>query len=413
MAWLQQNEYGQFHVSFRFGGKKYKRSLHTDATKEAQASVGQLEQTLRMVKLGLLAVPSDADVPQFLLSGGRTIHRSADAAPRLTLRQLFTVYFDAMPPGSLEPSTLQGMKIHQRHLERLLGADREVPTLTKTDLQSYVNRRAKEKGRRGLVTTTTIKMAVITLRTLWNWAVSDGKLAGQFPNRGLMYPKSKEKEPFRTRAEIERMIARGVPEARQKELWDSLFLTKPEIDELLAYSKTHARHAVLYAMIAFAAHTGARRSEIVRSQVADLDFEGESITLRERKKSHDKTTTRRVPMSTFLAKTLKEWLAEHPGGPDTFALPPGLARSKNKSDKPRPVSREEAFDHFKRTLANSKWSVLRGWHVLRHSFISNLAMNGVDERLLDAFSGHTSEIRKRYIHLIPAVASKAIKSVFG
>ncbi len=97
MAWLQQNEYGQFHVSFRFGGKKYKRSLHTDATKEAQASVGQLEQTLRMVKLGLLAVPDDADVPQFLLSGGRTLHRSADAAPRLTLRQLFTAYFDAMP----------------------------------------------------------------------------------------------------------------------------------------------------------------------------------------------------------------------------------------------------------------------------------------------------------------------------
>jgi len=28
------------------------------------------------------------------------------------------------------------------------------------------------------------------------------------------------------------------------------------------------------------------------------------------------------------------------------------------------------------------WEVLRGWHVLRHSFISNCASRGVDQRLL-------------------------------
>jgi integrase len=58
--------------------------------------------------------------------------------------------------------------------------------------------------------------------------------------------------------------------------------------------------------------------------------------------------------------------------------------------------------------------VLRGWHVLRHSFISNCAAKGVDQRLIDAWVGHTTEeMRKRYRHLIPDVEQQAIQTVFG
>jgi len=35
----------------------------------------------------------------------------------------------------------------------------------------------------------------------------------------------------------------------------------------------------------------------------------------------------------------------------------------------------------------SKWSVIPGWHCLRHSFISNCAARGVDQRLIDHASG--------------------------
>ena len=31
------------------------------------------------------------------------------------------------------------------------------------------------------------------------------------------------------------------------------------------------------------------------------------------------------------------------------------------------LTRKEAHDHFKRTLAGSKWSKIRGFHVFRHS----------------------------------------------
>jgi integrase len=56
---------------------------------------------------------------------------------------------------------------------------------------------------------------------------------------------------------------------------------------------------------------------------------------------------------------------------------------------------------------------LRGFHVFRHSFASNCAAKGIDQRILDAWLGHTTEIRKRYLHLIPSNESAAIGLVFN
>ena len=41
------------------------------------------------------------------------------------------------------------------------------------------------------------------------------------------------------------------------------------------------------------------------------------------------------------------------------------------------------------------WGVLRGWHCLRHSFISNCAAQGIDQRMLDQWVGHTTEEMRR------------------
>jgi hypothetical protein len=47
--------------------------------------------------------------------------------------------------------------------------------------------------------------------------------------------------------------------------------------------------------------------------------------------------------------------------------------------------------------------VLRGYHLLRHTFISICASQGVDQRLIDEWVEHqTEEQRKRYRHLDPS-----------
>ena len=54
-----------------------------------------------------------------------------------------------------------------------------------------------------------------------------------------------EKPPFQTWQEIERKINRGgLTGAEQADLWDCLFLTLPEIAELLAFVKTNAQASV-------------------------------------------------------------------------------------------------------------------------------------------------------------------------
>jgi integrase len=53
-------------------------------------------------------------------------------------------------------------------------------------------------------------------------------------------------------------------------------------------------------------------------------------------------------------------------------------------------------------------------HCLRHSFIFTCASNGIDERLIDEWSGHsTEEQRRRCCHLNPNIQADALPSVFG
>ena len=167
-------------------------------------------------------------------------------------------------------------------------------------------------------------------------------------------------------------------------------------------------------MVVFAAHTGARRSEILRSRIDDFDFAAESVLIREKKRSHEKSLTyRRVPMTDLLIETMTEWFEHHPGGPHAICAELRMRRGKRR-EAYVPLTRTEARDHFKRTLRGSKWEKIRGFHVLRHSFCSNLAAGGVDDRIIREWMGHMSEeTARRYRHLFPDQQRRAIDSVFG
>ena len=147
-------------------------------------------------------------------------------------------------------------------------------------------------------------------------------------------------------------------------------------------------------------------------------------------------------MTSLLQEALREWLAVHPGGPWLFCHGGTVQRSRKRSattghkgQKTRstsqtgraagvrkrtemgsgqPLTRSEYHDHFKRVLAGTKWEMMRGGHVFRHSFCSNLAMKGVDQRIIDDFVGHqTEQQQKRYRHLAPNTKTQALKGVYG
>ena len=67
----------------------------------------------------------------------------------------------------------------------------------------------------------------------------------------VRYSKTTEKPPFQTWQEIQRKISRnGLSEDGQKELWDYLFLTLPEIDQLLEHVEETAKHDFNIPMVA-------------------------------------------------------------------------------------------------------------------------------------------------------------------
>lgn len=167
-------------------------------------------------------------------------------------------------------------------------------------------------------------------------------------------------------------------------------------------------------MVALAAFTGARRSEMLRMPDADADLVAGVVTIREKKRVKGRRSTRNAPITTKLTQVLRDWLAVKPEGPHLFCQSERVARSKKKRASPTAVTGDEAHDHFKRTVGGSKWSVMRGWHVLRHSFCSNMVAAGIDQRIIDEIMGHsTEEQRRRYRHLAPKMSVDAVEAVFG
>jgi site-specific recombinase XerD len=53
-----------------------------------------------------------------------------------------------------------------------------------------------------------------------------------------------------------------------------------------------------------------------------------------------------------------------------------------------------------------------GWHVLRHTFASHLAMRGKPMKVIQELLGHaTMEMTMRYAHLAPAVHRDAVAAL--
>lgn len=415
MAWLELETSGQYHVAFRFGSRKFKRSLKTSNRRTAESRCTRLEENIQLVESGRLVIPLGANIPAFLMSDGK-LNANVEIPRYWTLGELCIDYFENLPNGSLEPNSVYTARIHVQHIHRILGSKFHVQGLSNADLQQYVERRSKEKGRRGrLVSTATIKKELSTLSSIWTWARRMKHVHGTFPNEGLRFPIVQEKPPFQTWQEIERQIARGgLSEVEIAELWDCLFLTLAEIDQVLQFVRDNSRQRFLFPMFVMAAHTGARRSELIRSRIDDFNFAAGCVHVRERKRVKGKKTLRQVPLSPMLCRTFKDWFDNHPGGVYTFCYADRPTRSRKSKSESAPLTVDEASDQFRSVLKGSKWDVIRGWHVFRHSFASNCALKRIDQRMINAWMGHqTEEMMKRYQHRFPDSQASAIKSVFG
>jgi integrase len=405
MASLQKKG-DSWHCQFTFQHQRRTWVIGAVGDREAKAIKAKVEYLLMRIKQHLLEVPAGMDIVTFVEFDGK----APAATPRrrnqdTTFARFRDAYINTFGNGAIEENTLYTAKIHLAHLAATLGEQFSLSTLVLADLQRHIDRRRKK------VAAITIKKEIDTFRGAWNWAGRMGQVEGSFPSGDLVFPKGEEKLPFMTWAQIERRVGAG---GDPQELWECLFLREHEIENFLDFVQKRKAPAWVYPMCVMAAHTGARRSEMLRAERQDVDFEAGIITLREKKRVRGKVTTRRVPMSTRLKNALTALPAVNGrlfGERSVQAAQKAFVRIVGKHTSGAKNVKTKARTEAQR---RTKWAVVKGYHVLRHSFISALANKGIDQRIIDEMVGHQTEsMRRRYRHLYPQTVADAVKQVFG
>lgn len=394
-------------IYWRHDGKLVSKTIRVAHERDAQRACSIVEEAIQDLGRGKLAIPEGVDPKAFIFSGGRVaspppgVARPDGAPPGSprTLVELFDAY-RASPPPHLEPSTRRMVEIHFRRI----ASTATVSKLRDFDLgaaQAYVSVRSAMEYQGRAIGRETIAKELKTLRQAWTWVAGRTRgMAGPDWSVGdLSFPKARAVHPFKTWGEIEREVGRGgLTDREVAELWDCLWLDREQVREFLAHVRSADVPAWVIAMVATAAFTGARRSELCRSRLGDWDLDAGKGRVRQKKRDKEvEFSFRDVPVHPDLDSALRDWFSAHPGGVFTFAGP----------DQDEPTW-HQASHYFRSIVAGSKWSVVRGWHVLRHSFASNLASAGVDQRLIDAWMGHSTDIRLRYQHLRPKDQQDAI-----
>lgn len=174
------------------------------------------------------------------------------------------------------------------------------------------------------------------------------------------------------------------------------FLTFDEADRLLAAATGEDRTMILAGM-----RTGMRMGELRGLRWGDVDLVAGRLVVR-RAIVRGKVTTpknhkpREIPLSAELAAALKSH--RHLRGESVFATASGT-----------PIGADPMRWMLGRVQRRAGLRPI-GWHVLRHTFASHLAMRGVPPKTIMELMGHGSlAMTMRYAHLAPEVARDAVQ----
>jgi integrase len=397
---------GVYIARFRFCGKEYKRSLKTTVRKAAEGVLHRIEDALHRLAMHLITVPPGVDPGDFVLSGGTLIAPGSQPRDRpvRTPAQAVPEYLECL--GHLAPSNRCTIGSHLRSLLRLLGpkAERPLDRIEPRDLEEFLQARLREGCH------TTVSKVRHSVVQMFAWTVTQGYLENS-PARCLTKIKaSGDPSPFRTVQEIEAILLRGDLGAEEiLSAWDCLYLAPAEIADLLATVRQRSHDEVSYLLHAIPAYTGMRRGEVLRLRWIDIELDQDAMVARSRKQSRQSVETRRrIDLHPELKQSLLEWQHKRPRGQFVICEENGVG----------PLTTWRANTLFRQPLRRTTWCLCSakdwfkiGFHTYRHSFASNLAAAGVDQRVIDEFMGHTTEaMRKRYRHLFPRDRRSAIES---
>lgn len=386
-------------IQFHYRGKPYKISLGTITDTQAKAVRERTQRRLTEVKSGILQPPSDgSDLAEFFVRG-RLVTQSTKTeenhnGPGPDFETVCDTYLKS-EEARISRNYLSTKRIHLSNFSEFLGprVRRPLSELKLSDIEDYANRRREE------VAAKTVNDEISTFAHLFEYAIRHGYLAKNLAKEVPRFKEEGSLKKFRTLKEIQEEIARGgYSDSEANELYESCHLTGEEIQELLGICKE--KDPWLYPLLATIAFTGIRRGEATRLEWQHVDFARRILRVGSRKQSTKKELVGRdIEMHEKLVAVLKEYLKTCKG---RYVF----------HENGQPINPPDLHSRWGALVKGTKFDNLSGYHVLRHSFASNLAAQGVDQRIIDTFMGHqTEEMRKRYQHLFPERKNEAIHSL--
>ena len=345
---------GNWQVRFYWNGEQQERSCRTKTRSKALRTLASIEDTLDLLKSGRISIPDGVEPIVWIASGGKLEQKPKENGKPKDKRfgTVCDTYFkEQQDEGAKAATTRAAEQTHIGHLKRLIGRSKSIEAINLDVLKRYRSRRQKEKYRGNLITEA-LRRELATFRLIWIWAQDNEYVSDPCPllrpngRWRIHLPKPSEHIKFQSWQQIERRIKRGgLTDDEVGELWNSPYLDWPQVQELLEHVRQHAEHGFIYPMFAFAAYSGARRSEILRSQIDDIDFESDRVMIRERKRRKNKSaSTRHVPLHPRLRSILAEWFqtGHHPGGQFTIATPADMSRRARQPAQGSRKSRDQS-----------------------------------------------------------------------
>ncbi len=197
-------------------------------------------------------------------------------------------------------------------------------------------------------------------------------------------------------------IISGIPRIKWLKTADPTFdfFTQQESDRLLAGTEGTAN-----AMIATALKAGLRRGELLALRWQDVDLRASNINVRRSVwKGHVGTPKGGRSREVAISPGLRAVLAghRHLRGESVFCNEDGSMLSAGQVRRFVPDGCKAAG------LRRAQW------HVLRHSFASQLVMAGVPLKVVQELLGHsTIDMTMRYAHLAPSIKVDAVARLDG
>ena len=286
--------------------------------------------------------------------------------PEYVFKEVFTEYIRNQ---SVSIKTIERRKTAAKHFLSMFASD-YIQSVTANKIETYqlkrrleiINLPKNKDKRESEISFRTVNIEIATLYNLFNYCIKKGLI---------------DKNPAAGIKKLNEL-------SRLKTLSDS------DIEKIIA----GATNKLTKDLITFLIYTGCRKGEALNLKWDDVDLQNNVIAIKGTKTKYD----RYMPVS----KPLKELLKSIEKNQDCLYV------FNNKGAKLGNFKRS-----FKTACRNAGLKDLR-IHDLRHVFASKMVMNGTSLYITGELLGHrTTQMTKRYSHLVPDTLRKAVDDVWG